>query len=220
MRTPDSPEGWQKRLERPAPRPRRRVPLLARLIQLVVMLGCLAGGIAGYVYLGRESHLAATLPMPKALKTVSASHEELLVYGRALVELTTDVGARIKVASPANAASAQRLRQRLDRLHRTGAEMEPLLTREEGRALIAFQRGERMLRDHLDHATRVGAPFDPEDLADARRQLEHGLELARGKRIADLVPSGVRQRRAPGSTQEVLEDVRSAGQNLRLGVGE
>ncbi len=193
--------------------------LLSQVIQFAVVMACLAGGVAAYVYLGTKSELAATMPMPRALKTVSEAHDELLLYGRALGELGSEASSRLKSAAAGNRPVASRLLGRLERLHRTGRELEPRLTREEGRALIAFQKGESLLQAAIERSTELGAGFDPADIADARAQLSHAFELARGKSLEELITKS-RRTAGTGRTRAVLDDVQRAGERLRLGAGE
>lgn len=213
MRSDDAPENWQKRGRRQADlAPPSKVSVGARLAMFLLFLVFIGGGLCAYVLIGQSSGLGETLPMPRALRTVSPAHEDLLPYGRALNEIAVEAGARFSFAGPANAPAAKRLLDRLARQHKTGRDLEPQLTREESRALVAFQQAEKLLQQFLASVTKAGA-LDPADLRNARAQLAHASDISRGKPLNELVASKVRGLGA-------LDDVKSAGGRLRPGAGE
>jgi hypothetical protein len=209
-------ENWDKpddtRVAGPPPVP--RLSWSQKFFAALFLLTLLGGGLATYVALGRSSHLKGTLPLPRALRTTSAGHGELLLLGRALDELCVDAETWLRLPGPRNRVTSMRLHERLGRLHRVGRELEPQLTREEARVLMAFQNAARMVDEFLDLAADASGRIDGALVRTARTQIARGLQLARGESIDDLIMSGLQ--RALPSTSAPKSAIRRAGDTLRL----
>lgn len=213
----ESPEGWQRYGEKPdpAPKPRPRVTLYVRIVRFTLFVLFIAGAVAGYVWIGRHTPLAGTLPLPASLQVTSRAHDDLEAYGESLRAIAVEVSGRVTTPGVHNVPVARALLARIDAAHRVGRDLEPRLTREEGRALAALQAGERWLRSHVASCVKVGGSFDPEALAQARAQLDHALDLLGGK---PLESDSIRRRHRPnrvGQAIEAAHDVGSAGDRLR-----
>jgi len=211
----EMPGRWE---EKPAkPRPVKPWSFVQTVFGFLFLAALLAGGVWLYVQIGQHTELAGTLPLPKSLRTTSEANAELLLYGRSLDEVAIEAQGLLKASVPRNKPTALRLQQRIARLRETGNKLEPRLTREETRALIALQRGQRALSDAVALSWTPGSGFSTEDLAVARQQVQRGLALARGERFDDLVVTALRKAapKAEGSTA-VLREVGEAGAKMRL----
>jgi hypothetical protein len=154
---------------------------LVKVAGFLLMGLILAGGVAVYLSLAQHSELAGTLPLPAPLKTVSKSHEELMLYGRALQELAVDAGNRLPDLPTSKRPAGPRLQARLATLHATGRALEPKVSRTESRALMAFQRAESNLKDFVFGVDEPS--YSRDTIETARRQIAIGLELGRGKEV-------------------------------------
>lgn len=171
--------------------PKNSKPLV-KLAGFALLGLMLAGGVSIYLSLARDSELAGTLPLPAPLRTVSASHEELMLYGRALQELASDAANRLPDPPSLKKPAGPRLQARLAVLHGTGRTLEPKLTRQEIRALSAFQRAETNLSDFVFGADEP--PYSANTVDTAKRQIAIGLELGRGKDVDDAILSQGRKK--------------------------
>lgn len=212
-------ENWDAKPSREPERPPPRLSLWQRFLGLLFLAALLAGGVAGYVALGRHSTLQGTLPLPKSLRTTSTAHNELLILGRALDELCVEAEAWLRVPTRKSRATSMRLHDRLGRLNRVGRELEPQVTREETRVLMAYRNAVRLLDEYLDGIAAPQGRPEPSLVRAARTQVGRGLRLARGESIDDLIVTGLQKALPrPGGKKPAAatKDVRRASDDLRL----
>lgn len=187
MKIPESPEGWQK-APRPRPQQDSDAKRQSRLIGYVFMTLLLVAGAGAYLFIARDSSLAGAVPLPKALATKSAAHDDLMLVGRALTELSRDAQQRLGFHDAASAAAGERLLKRLDALKAAGRKLEPRLTRDESRSLMAFEQAGRILGDYIRAAD--DGTGDESLVVQARQQIATGLAAGRGERIEDIILPG------------------------------
>lgn len=229
MANPDDPVQWAdttpdlKPVQLPPPgMPLRRLPEKqpdprqstgAKIGAAIFMTLLLAGALWVYFTLATQSDLKATLPMPAALRTTSAAHADLVRLIREHDELSVDCARSLRGVGKTFAPAATRALGRLDRLRKSTREIEPQLTRDESRSLIALGNGSKYLRAFVTATTEGGGEHTPEQLALARAQFRRALELAKGKAVDELFIGKLKGAAAgnPGG-----DDVRAAGENLRL----
>jgi hypothetical protein len=211
VKIPDSPEGWQKE-RKAAPEVETVEKTQSRLIGYVLLTVVLVAAVLGYLYLARDSSLAGDVPIPKALAIKSAGHDDLMLVGRELGDVARDAQQRLGFKDAASAAAGQRLLRRIETLRVAGRKLEPKLTRDEQRSLMAFEQAERLLVDYVNAAD--DGTGDDSLVTQARQQLANGLSAGRGEHIDDLIIP--RKTKVPAGLQD-LNDVRRA--KLRL-VGE
>ena len=211
MAMPQTPEGWQKPREAPADT-RPPMSAAARAFGYVLMTVLLVGGIAGYVLIGRDTSLAGSLPLPLAFETRSASHDDLMLLGRELTEIATDAEQRLGFHDRAAAAMGTRLRARVRTIHDAGRLLEPRLTREETRTLMAYEEAELIIGDYIAAATEGAG--DDEQIELAKKQIATGLAVGQGQPVANVIVRDAVTRVKHSQAMQDLNDVRHA--KLRL----
>lgn len=197
--------------------------LSVRLAGALFMTLLLAGGVWVYFTLATQSELKETLPMPKALRTTSAAHGDLVRLIREFDELAVDVTRSLRGVGRTFVPAAERAMSRLDRLKKTVRALEPQLTRDESRSLIALENGAKFLKQFIGSTAAGGSDHRLETVDLARAQFRRALDLAKGKPIDELFVAKLKGAAAGKSggagrdAMDELEDVRAAGGNLRLG---
>ncbi len=186
---------------RPAPRP-------IRILSYFFMTTLLAAGIAGYILIGRDTPLAGSVPLPKVLETKSPGHDDLLRLGHDLEEIAKDAEQRLGFHNAASAAAATRLRARLQTAHDTGRRLEPRLTREETRVLLALEQSERVIGDYIDASDDSAG--DDEQIEIARRQIAAALAHGRGEPVELVILSSFGRHQRHSEGLQDLNEVRQA----------
>lgn len=214
----DNPEGWQNYDRKPAaaPPPPRKVTVFVRIVRFTLFLVFVTAGVAGYLYLGQHTRLGETLPMPRALQSISDAHDDAIRYGRSLQEAAADASRRFRTPGPQLRPAARRMNERLDALREDIRPFESRLTRQEDAALVELFAADKELRSFIESSLHAASGFDPTEIDDVRDHIEDGLVMLQGKSPANVQKRKRRLGRV-GEAARAIEDVQGAAGKLRLG---
>lgn len=147
--------------------------------------------------------LLPTLLIHKA----SAARRDLALLNRDLAELAKEIDKSLSgTPGDRNRKKGDRYIVRLHDLHRLGNTIEPRLTREEQRVLIATEHAEKLIEQFILGACGV-AMYDHKLIETAHKQIARAQALARGE-ATDAVLSG------DGPKGGVIGGIKSLATNL------
>jgi hypothetical protein len=210
MKIPETPEGWQHDRPKAPPAPPSRSTTFLGSFLLTILLGA---GVAAYIYIGRDTTLAGAVPLPKALETKSSAHDDLMALGGDLQEIAKDALQRLGFHDAASDTAAVHLRTRLAAVHEKGRRLEPKLSRNETRVLMAFDEAQVAIDDYIT-ASQAGQTNDDDEIRLAERQIANGLALGRGEDMDHVILSALSHRVKTSDSVRDINDIRRV--KLRL----
>jgi hypothetical protein len=206
----DDLEERLKRLE--ADERRRSVSWPLRFLFLA-----LVSGLGGILYIESrqdQKNIAENgVLLPHVLiQKATASRRDLALLDRSLHELAVECEQALsRSPGPGNRKRGERFLTRLASLRKTGRELEPKLSREESRVLMATEHAESLI-DQFIRSSYDAETFDRTVITTAEKQLERARALARGQAIDPVIVPGSAKLSALG---EVGNELKAMGGNLK-----
>jgi hypothetical protein len=129
--------------------------------------------------------------LPSQLKKeASDSRKDLALLGRSLLEFASDAQHKFggdDLESDVSQADVDRYRDRLRWEKETARKLEPQLTREERRVLMAFEHAIKMLDGYLTLRAHNELDVDDARIRAVKEQIERALAVARGEKVENVI---------------------------------
>jgi hypothetical protein len=161
----------------------------SRLVALVLL-----GGLGGLLYVvnrqDKKNIQENGVLLPTSLiHKASAARRDLGLLNRDLAELAKEVDKTLsKHPGEGNRKKGEHYEDRLHSLHKVGAALEPKLTREERRVLMATDHSEKLIEQFI--RSSYGAAFYDHHLIEtAEKQIARAQALARGEATDAILAS-------------------------------